>query len=167
MRGHYSTYASMDTVIYVEAEANERYSWTIQKQKEGQDEVSFGYRTEKIEVGKDSEGQPITTLVIEPEGAITRKEARETFRGHQRKLFDMLKDYLLPKPNARDSFEGFLDYVYANWTAIKSDQRRSKARNGIQTMERKGLFKLGNYEDYLNKKIEYDQIWITEKGMEY
>jgi hypothetical protein len=51
----------MDTVIYVEAEANERYSWTIQKQKEGQDEVSFGYRTEKIEVGKDSEGQPITT----------------------------------------------------------------------------------------------------------
>ena len=34
-------------------------------------------------------------------------------------------------------------------------------------MERKGLYKLVNYEDYLSKKIEYDQIWITEKGMEY
>ena len=63
-RGHSSFFAALDGAIEVE-KSNEKRSWSIAKAKDGQDGKSFPFKLKLHNLGKDSDGDEITSCTIE------------------------------------------------------------------------------------------------------
>jgi RecA-family ATPase len=62
-RGHSSLKAGVDTVLLVEATSPKRITTVKQKDGEEGDKVSFDLRS--VEIGRDDEGEPVTSCVVE------------------------------------------------------------------------------------------------------
>jgi AAA domain len=75
-RGHSSLKGDTDCIIQVERSGDNR-SFTVRKSKEGKDGQSFGFTLKVIELGTDSDGDPITSCVIEPTGEPVTQRKRE------------------------------------------------------------------------------------------
>ena len=76
-------------------------------------------------------------------------------------------DYLLPIVNHRAHIDSILDSIYESWAEHKSDKRKHDARKAITQLKNKGLLDTGAYIDPDTREKEYDQIWITKKGLNY
>jgi hypothetical protein len=63
-RGHSSFFAALDGAIEVER-SNDKRSWSIAKAKDGQDGKSFPFNLKFHNLGKDSDGDEITSCTIE------------------------------------------------------------------------------------------------------
>ena len=62
-RGHSSLKAGVDTVILVEA--GDPKIATVVKQKDGEDGRRFAFRLHQVELGRDDDGEPVTSCVVE------------------------------------------------------------------------------------------------------
>lgn len=67
MRGHSSLFGACDTVIEVSApsESGETAA-TVRKQKDGEQGASYGFRLNEVHLGYDSDGDALTSCVVEP-----------------------------------------------------------------------------------------------------
>ena len=63
-RGHSSLFAALDGAIEVE-KSNDKRCWSIAKAKDGQDGKNFPFNLKVHNLGKDSEGDEITSCTIE------------------------------------------------------------------------------------------------------
>lgn len=73
LRGHSSLYAALDGAIEVERNAMGR-TWSAAKVKDGEDGVRVPFVLNVIDLGKDVDGDPITSCAVGPDtGAIFRK----------------------------------------------------------------------------------------------
>lgn len=88
LRGHYSMFAGLDLALEAE-EVNKTelsFAWTLRKVKDGQDGIKRHFRREVVDLGTDSDGDPVTSCIIvpnpeadqaaksSPQKAMTRKE---------------------------------------------------------------------------------------------
>lgn len=62
LRGHSSLGAALDVTIQVDRKQTGR-DWGIAKLKDGEDEVSYPFKLESVELGVDEDGDPITSCV--------------------------------------------------------------------------------------------------------
>jgi len=166
MRGHTSIHASMDTILYVQKK-DSCCTWSLEKLKEGEDGISYSYDTEVVETTKDTKGNMQTTLVVKPKNLIQKEEKREEFRGNQKPIWRIIKDYLLPINNHRSNIEDILDSIQESWAEHPSNKRKHDARKGITQLKNKGLLDTGAFTDPDTREKELDQIWITKKGLTY
>lgn len=65
MRGHSSLLGALDAVIEV-SRNDDRREWRTAKSKDGSDGDAHPFRLEVVELGTDSDGEPITSCAIEP-----------------------------------------------------------------------------------------------------
>jgi hypothetical protein len=65
MRGHNSLAAAADAVLLVRRSGQKR-TWDAQKVKDGQDGVSGTFELESVVVGHDSDGEQVTSCVVNP-----------------------------------------------------------------------------------------------------
>jgi hypothetical protein len=64
-RGHSSLFAATDTAILVEKYEGV-HSFTLERQKDGDDGAKFGFRLDQFEMGTDADNDAITSLIVEP-----------------------------------------------------------------------------------------------------
>lgn len=77
LRGHSSLNAALDAAIEVRKDINGR-AWTLAKSKDGVDDVSNRFMLKSVTLGKDSDGDDITSCVVEPDFmAAYRTEPKE------------------------------------------------------------------------------------------
>jgi hypothetical protein len=65
MRGHSSLHAALDAAIEVKRSGDER-EWSVAKAKDGADGKGHPFMLEVVSMGKDDDGDPITSCVIRP-----------------------------------------------------------------------------------------------------
>jgi hypothetical protein len=70
MRGSSALSAGVDATIYLGNEGGLR-TGTVEKQKDGEADLSFTFRLEKVEVGLDEDGDPVSTCVVEDLTSLT------------------------------------------------------------------------------------------------
>lgn len=69
MRGHTSLPATADATIQVSRKGSVRH-WTFDKVKDGADGVSESFKLVEIQLGFDSDGDPITSCVVQREDSV-------------------------------------------------------------------------------------------------
>jgi hypothetical protein len=73
LRGHSSLFAALDGAIEVERNATGR-TWSAAKVKDGEDGKRVAFQLNVIDLGKDADGDPITSCAVGPDtGAIFRQ----------------------------------------------------------------------------------------------
>jgi putative DNA primase/helicase len=65
LRGHSSLLAALDTVIAVERQGDNR-KWTLTKSKDGKDGEAHIFRLGEITLGKDADGDDVSSCVVVP-----------------------------------------------------------------------------------------------------
>jgi putative DNA primase/helicase len=86
LRGHSSLLAALDCAIEVSRGGGDR-SWCVSKSKDGQDGTAKQFRLEVVPLGKDADGDPITSCVIVPiEGDATKIPKVKMPRGANQKI---------------------------------------------------------------------------------
>lgn len=71
MRGSSSLKASMDTIIYVKQDSNGNCEWSLEKSKDSECGIRYGYRLETIEL--DIDGEVETTCTLDKLGEMLEK----------------------------------------------------------------------------------------------
>jgi RecA/RadA recombinase len=66
MRGGSALLGGLDTVIQLEKDDNGIRTWTIEKQKEGEDGLTGQFKLHVLAIGEDDDGDEITSAVILP-----------------------------------------------------------------------------------------------------
>ena len=79
----------------------------------------------------------------------------------------MIQEYLLPIVNHRADMDSILDSIQEKWAEHPFNKRKHDARKGITHLKDKGLLDTGAFIDPDTREKEYDQIWITKKGLTY
>ena len=73
VRGHSSLFAALDACIEVDCRNNESRYLKLAKVKEGVDGVCHDFRLKPVVIGRDSDGNEITSCVVAPEEAQRRE----------------------------------------------------------------------------------------------
>lgn len=97
-RGHSSLFAALDTAIeLVHDEETGARTIKLAKQKDDEDGRRWGFRLKKVDLGADSDGDPITSCVVEytdaPEGP-SKKRPAPTQKASERVALQALKAVL-------------------------------------------------------------------------
>lgn len=66
LRGHSSMLAALDCAIEVRRDGDRR-EWVVAKSKDGEDGASHPFSLDVVQVGRDADGEPVTTCVVRPE----------------------------------------------------------------------------------------------------
>jgi hypothetical protein len=94
LRGHSSLHAALDAAIEVNRSGNLR-EWVIKKSKDDEDCANFPFRLERIEIGTDDLGEPLTSCAVVPESPNAEfKRVLPPKSGNQRVVWDKLGDML-------------------------------------------------------------------------
>lgn len=95
LRGHSSLHAALDAAIEVRRD-NDRREWKLHKSKDGDDSIAHPFRLEVVEVGKDEDGEPLTSCVVLAEEATGEalRRALPPKSGNQKIIWDALGEEL-------------------------------------------------------------------------
>lgn len=66
LRGHSSLFAALDGAVLVSREGDAR-RWKVDKAKDGQDGVEHRFRLTTVKIGRDADGDDLTSCIIEPD----------------------------------------------------------------------------------------------------
>ena len=157
MRGSSSLKASMDAIIYVKQDSNGNCEWYLEKSKDSECGIRYGYRLESIELEIDGEVE--TTCTIEKLGEILEIRKKVNLTVNQKRIMSLLKDRLLPLASGHESMDIVIEQCCNLWTEHQKDKRTYDMRNIISSLVNKGLVGTGSRGNFS------DQIWITDKGM--
>jgi hypothetical protein len=155
MRGSSSLKASMDTIIYVKQDSNGNCEWSLEKSKDSECGIRYGYRLETIEV--EMNGEVETTCTVKKLGEILDRKKKERLSDQQTRVLDLLKDRLLP--SGHDDMDIAIEECCKLWTEHQKDKRTYDMRNIISKLINKGLVGTGSRGNFRN------QVWITDIGM--
>ena len=155
MRGSSSLKASMDTIIYVKQDSNGNCEWSLEKSKDSECGIRYGYRLETIEL--DINGEVETTCTLEKLGEMLEKRKEVKLAPKQIRVLNLLKDKLLP--SGHDDMDTVIRQCCNLWTEHPSAKRTYDMRIAIGNLVNKGLVATGSICNLSN------QVWITDKGM--
>ncbi len=156
MRGSSSLKASMDTIIYVKQDSNGNCEWSLEKSKDSECGIKYGYRLETIEL--DMDGEVETTCTVKKLGEILDRKKKERLSDQQTRVLDLLKDRLLP--SGHDDMDIVIEECCNLWTEHQKDKRAYDMRNIISKLISKGFVDTGSRGNFSN------QVWITDKGLQ-
>ena len=158
MRGSSSLKASMDTIIYVKQDSNGNCEWSLEKSKDSECGVRYGYRLETIEV--EMNGEIETTCTLDKLGEILDKKKKVRLSDKQTRVLNLVKDWLLTLASGHDYMDTVIEQCCNLWTEFPSAKRTHDMRVAIGDLVNKGLVGAGSRGNFS------DQIWITDKGKE-
>ena len=159
MRGSSSLKASMDTIIYVKQDSNGNCEWSLEKSKDSECGIRYGYRLETIEV--EMNGEVETTCTLDKLGEILDKKKKIRLSDKQTRVLNLVKDWLLTLSSGHDDMDKVIEQCCKLWTEHPSGKRSHDMREVIGNLVIKGLVGAGSRGNFI------DQIWITDKGKEY
>jgi AAA domain len=95
LRGSSSLLAAAETVIGIQRDESGIRTAIVQKQKDGEDSQSFTFALDVVDIGSDSDGDPITTCVVSRISGLTRHdgqpvEKRQRIPANLRLLLEVL-----------------------------------------------------------------------------
>ena len=157
MRGSSSLKASMDTIIYVKQDSNGNCEWSLEKSKDSECGIRYGYRLETIEV--EMNGEVETTCTLDKLGEILDKKKKVRLSDKQTRVLNLVKDWLLTLSSSHDDMDKVIEQCCKLWTEHPSAKRSHDMREVIGNLVIKGLVGTG-----LRGNLS-DQVWITDKGM--
>jgi len=153
MRGSSSLKASMDSVLHVTQSNDGLCNWVLEKSKDSECGVGYSYRLDEIEYKGES------TCVIRVVGNHEPTVKKIKLGTNQRRVFDLLKERILPNLSQDEDMETVIKDVATQWTEQPSNKRTNLIRSNISMLVKYGLVGTG-----LREQLQ-DRIWITEKGM--
>ncbi len=91
-RGHSALFAAADTVVSI----NDHVA-TVEKSRDGETGADFGFKLDVVDMGQDSDGDPITTCVIVPTNVTPKKQKKKSLPGAARvalkALVEVIEDH--------------------------------------------------------------------------
>jgi hypothetical protein len=105
-RGSSALLGAVDTAIEVEKRETGRVAKVV-KQKDGADGEEFGFTLEVVEIGKDDEGEPITTCIVVPTEKVAKRAPK--LSAVERRAADVLCNVLVDYPETRPNNVTFPD----------------------------------------------------------
>lgn len=145
-RGWSGLKAAVDTEIEVSRPNDEEPGRVarVTKQKDGESGAVFPFRLERVELGVDADGEPITSCVVEVIDEIPRKRAKTAGVAAARRPRGQWKRMAFDIVEARRTvaFDEVVDKVAEEMPAPepdKRDQRRGNARRDIDALIRDGF----------------------------
>jgi hypothetical protein len=157
MRGSSSLKASMDTIIYVKQDSNGNCEWSLEKSKDSECGIRYGYRLETLEL--DMDGEVETTCILDKLGEMLEKKKKAKLTPKQTRVLNLLKDRLLPLPSGHDYMDTVIEQCCNLWTEHPPAKRSHDMRETIGNLVNKGLVGAGSRGNLS------DQVWITDIGM--
>ena len=154
MRGSSSLKASMDTVMHVTQSRDRLCSWVLEKSKDSECGVGYSYRLDEVAM-EDNE----TTCVIRIVGKHEATEKKVSLGTNQKRVFELLKDRILPNHSQDEDMEITIRDMATQWTEQPKDKRTNLIRTNIGKLVTKGLVDTGLRDS------GRDKVWITDKGM--
>jgi hypothetical protein len=163
-RGHSSLRAATDTEI--ELTTKDGISTAqVTKQRDGKIPPPFSYTLREVVLGADSDGDPVTTCIVEP---CETPEKTPALGQRERRVLVALREYVAdfgqPNPGGtgwpeRGAFlcvpqDGFLDFAKGREPGDNPKDQRKTARRGLHALHEKGLV-----------GINESHVWsITSRG---
>ncbi len=149
LRGHSSLLAALDAVIEVTRDGDRR-EWRTTKAKDASDGQAYPFRLEVVEVGTDTDGEPVNSCVVEPTEATRRPAA--PVGGNQRIAWDCIGELLraagdirpegapaeLPPGRPAVALEAAIDAA-APRLVCEHKRRRERATDAIRGLCSRGL----------------------------
>ncbi|MDP1557897.1 MAG: AAA family ATPase [Nitrosomonas sp.] len=91
LRGHSSLHAALDAAVEVRRDGDRR-EWLIAKSKDGEDGEAHPFKLDVVEIGTDTDGEPVTSCVLHPLEVIADgiKKVMPPKSGNQRVVWDVL-----------------------------------------------------------------------------
>jgi hypothetical protein len=155
-RGSSALLAAVDTAIEVEKRDGGRVA-TVVKQKDGAEGEQLGFELKVVEIGKDDEGEPITSCIVSSTEEIAARKPKISAKN--RRALDVLLNTLIEEPEPRPSTGTFpnvpLTKLSAFRAALKSagvtsrdkpETERKQFGRITEKLDEIGLFRmLGDY----------------------
>ncbi len=164
-RGHSSLFAALDGAIEVDR-SNDKRSWTIAKAKDGQDGKNFSFNLKVHNLGKDSDGDEITSCTIEralpnifikpPPKGLKQQTAFKALKGHIATLTNLplgIAGSPIGVPCMK--FEDAVSYLAGTLTTTQKNKRSNEARRLLA-----GLHHSGHIDTGLDASSD-TLCWIT------
>ena len=164
-RGHSSFFAALDGAIEVE-KSNGKRSWSIAKAKDGQDGRNFPFNLKLHTLGKDSDGDEITSCTVEQ--ALPNIFINPPPKGpKQQAAYKSLKAHIAALPNPplgiagstagvpSIKFEDAVAYLAGTLTTTSKNKRSNEARRLLA-----GLHHSGHIDTGLDANSD-SWCWIT------
>lgn len=129
-RGHSSLTAALDAAIEVRKDTSGRV-WSIAKAKDGVDGVPHGFRLESVDLGADSDGDPVTSCVcVRDLMAITQTKPLKPKGANQRIALREINTLLLRTPQPAVGAKTILteEAITAIASALTCDPRHKRER---------------------------------------
>jgi len=161
LRGHSSLLAALDCAIEISSSGNER-SWCLSKCKDGSDRIAKRFHLEVVELGKDDDGDAITSCIIVPDldGGGIATQVRSPRGSNQKIILKALRELLqshmpseneaqpecVPSGHSYIKLEEAIAQTCGRLTC-QSDQRNRSTRQAISRLIELGLLELK--EDWL------------------
>lgn len=143
-RGWSGLRAAADAEIEVTRDEQGVRTASLSKQKDAADGDRYGFTLRTVEVGRDEDGDPITSCVVEPCEAPERKPGRpgEGLEGKTQwqLAYDAVRVALLVAEGGQLTGSEALDVIMAAepWASLDSSNRRSRATRARDTAIEKG-----------------------------
>ncbi|HQS15451.1 helicase RepA family protein [Reyranella sp.] len=104
-RGSSSLIGAVDTAIEVEKRDGARVA-TVVKQKDGAEGDELGFDLDIVEVGKDEDGESITTCIVQPSDSIAKQ--RPKLSPVEKRAIDVLLNVTVDHPVAKENYRDSL-----------------------------------------------------------
>lgn len=126
-RGHNSFYAALDTEITIRVNGDEHIA-AVTKQRDLPSGDEFGFRLDVVEIGRDADGDAITSCVVVPTGHVRDERGAPTGK-NQTALLSALQEWQRAHPGAQIIASAELRAL-ASARGIDT-KRQSEATNGL------------------------------------
>ena len=160
MRGHSSLFAALDGAIEVTRDIAGNRSWSITKTKDGEDGKSTRIRLQVHMLGKDPDGDDITSCSVERDGSVIFKPRRPQGKSQQLALSTIKTALLLSAEKGKCgtsadtsclAVDDALKQVANTLTTVAANKRVNRARSLVE-----GLIAGG----FLTSALELDEGWL-------
>lgn len=151
LRGHSSLYAALDGAIEVTRNGDRR-EWAIDKAKDGEDGVRHAFKLLTLDVGRDDDGEPVTSCVLVPDDSLPSARLKLPHGGTQKIVYDALGPLLRASqhfgkgkaPSGRPCVDVEAAILAcADRLTCRPDQKQFQARRAINAMVANGIFQTG------------------------
>lgn len=144
-RGHSSFFAALDAAIELKNTPSGR-EWMVSKSKDGEDGISYPFQLEQVFLGKDEDGEDITSCVVQPD--IFRAELPKSPQGKNQKA---VLAHL--KATMDSTHKTKAEMVLIAKEAISGTNQMTRAKEVVDK-----LIELGHLVDAGDKYYLYDSL---------
>jgi len=161
-RGHSSLRAAIDTEIELTRDDEGMITAEITKQRDGPTGVKFNYMLRQVELGKDQDGDPVTTCLVEP--AVSVGTDRVVLNGPAKVALDILDELLVTKGEVvrKPQCPGSKCALHSDWMEASITSGELSASDKRETHRR--IF--NRVVDGLRKKkliiLRDDRVWRVD-----